>query len=153
MDGFSVLSWNIRGIGNFTAWNSVKDLIHKHNSSIINILETKCSDLSTTVKDFIWPIANHDWLISPSQGLSKGLIISWDISRIRIVENQVSRSWIWIRGCLNPRSIVFNMVNVYAPQEITGKRLLWHDLSQLLNRRKGEPFCILRDFNCIREVE
>ncbi|GKU91159.1 hypothetical protein SLEP1_g5069 [Rubroshorea leprosula] len=45
-----------------------------------------------------------------------------------------------------------NIVNVYSPCSLAGKRALWEDLLNLINSRKG-IWCLGGDFNAVRSVE
>lgn len=67
IDTLSILSSNIRGMGNTKVRNNIRDNILKFKPGIINIHESKCNSLSDSMKDFIWPLADHEWSISPAQ--------------------------------------------------------------------------------------
>lgn len=82
MENLSFISWNIRGVRSATAINSIKSLIHSHNPGMICLQETKTHEILNTVKDYIWPIIDHDWIFAPSSGLSGGLLITWDKTMI-----------------------------------------------------------------------
>lgn len=42
------------------------------------------------------------------------------------------------------------IVNVYAPCDMRGKRLLWDELKLQMDNRGGDRWCILEDFNSIK---
>lgn len=42
------------------------------------------------------------------------------------------------------------IVNVYAPCDLRGKRLLWDELKLHMGNRGGDRWCILGDFNSIK---
>lgn len=149
MKSISILSWNIRGIGNKTARLNLRKLIEKHKPVIICIQESKCIDFSDSVKDSIWPLQDHDWMFSPSEGLSGGLILSWNKTLVNIVKGKSSRYWICFKGSISHSGDVFKIINVYAPQESILKRLVWWEIGSLLNSETEEPACVIGDFNCI----
>lgn len=137
MNNLSIFNWNIRGICNFGARKNLSDFVNKYRPSIICIQETKCSNWSDSMKDMIWSPNDHGWLFSMAQGLSGGIMLSWDLSLISKMEDKVSRYWIHFRGSIIPDSVVINVVSVYYPQETTGKIQLWSELQALMLRFKG----------------
>lgn len=66
------------------------------------------------------------------------------------MEGKSSTYWICIKGSILHSGVVFNIINVYAPQDSTLKRLVRMDIGSLLDSAMEEPFCIIGDFNCIR---
>lgn len=89
---------------------------------MITIQLTKMMPWTDSMKDYIWPVLSHNWLLAPSEGQSGGLITSWDTNTISILDNKISRRWIWFIGTLTPLNIVINIVNIYAPLSLSEKK-------------------------------
>lgn len=80
----------------------------------------------------------------------RGLLLSWDSSLLSILQSSFSRHLIWIKVLLSGSINIFNIINLYAPQGISGRLQLWYEVKRFLNQFPGEPFCVAGDFNCIR---
>lgn len=119
---------------------------------MICIQETKCSLLTDAMKDSIWPANAHGWIESRAQGLSGGILLSWDTSLISKIDESSSKNWIHLRGNSIPESLTLNFVSIYAPQESTEKSQVWLEIQNIMSRHKDEPFCIIGDFNSIRNA-
>lgn len=149
MDTLSILCWNIRGINNATARRNLKDLIRDNNPMFVFLQETKCQYLEPISQEYFWSSQDHSWVFSPSRGLSGGLLISWNKSYFSLEASIIKDSWIWIRGNMANSPQIFNFVNVYNPNSLGEKRIVWQDITNLLISHNEEPFCIMGDFNCI----
>lgn len=114
------------------------------------IQETKCLGWADSMKDAIWPVNGHGWIESPSIGQSGGLLFFWDSTIISKREPLASKHWIWFKRVLINENCIFNIINIYSPPDLNEKISLLLEISNLINRCHGEPFCILGDFNCIR---
>ncbi|XP_074352695.1 uncharacterized protein LOC141691841 [Apium graveolens] len=120
---------------------------------MLTIQETKLATWDDTMKDAIWPILGHDWITAASLGLSGGLAISWNKSIISKIEDFSTARWIWVRAKIIPQGNIFNIINVYAPHSLSKKKLVWQQIKTLMTSRLGEPFCLIGDFNCIRNEQ
>lgn len=105
------------------------------------------------MKDSIWSALDHDWLEAPSVGLLGGLLISWEVSMFTKLDSKVSNNLIWLRNSLQCNKVIFNIINVYAPQELNSKKKLWGDIREIMEHFKQEPFLLIVDFNCIYSKE
>lgn len=104
------------------------------------------------MKDAIWPVNGHDWIESPAVGLSGGLLVSWNSSIINKVSSQVAKNLIWFWGTLINDLNVFNIFNIYAPHDHGEKKSIFDQISSLIDQHSDEPFCIIGDFNSIRNA-
>ena len=63
------------------------------------------------------------------------------------------RNFLMLEGrCVNNNQRLF-FVNVYAPCDLVGKRVLWDELRQLRASNPPGLWCFLGDFNSIRSQE
>lgn len=85
----AILSWNIRGINNSIARRNLRNLISANLPAVIFVQETKSADICDVLRDSIWDLNSHGWIISPSSGLSGGLLTSWDKNTITLVSSKI----------------------------------------------------------------
>lgn len=151
-ENIKVLSWNVRGLNNSISRRILRDLVIREKAYIIFVQETKCKKLTNRYKDSICE-ETYDWKFVEAQGMSGGIAAIWDNKMFTKVEEDENQNWILLRWKINnvkeqtPQYI--NGINVYAPQNFAGKRRLWEELTQAIQNRTQEPFCIAGDFNCI----
>ncbi|KAI3741088.1 hypothetical protein L1987_58755 [Smallanthus sonchifolius] len=65
-----------------------------------------------------------------SVGFSGGLICMWDLSVFHQIDVTKNRNYLHIKGKLAGSGSVLNVLNVYAPQSIAAKKLMWDELVQ-----------------------
>lgn len=116
---------------------------------ILLLQETKCDTLADNIKDYFWSLQDHSWLFSSSRGQSGGLLISWNNSYLNVTSSHISKSWIWIRGELISTKEIINCINIYSPNELRDKKIIWEELGNILHSQEGEPVCLMGDFNSI----
>lgn len=145
IESISILNWNIRGMNNRISRRLLRNMIHTEKPIIIFLQEIKCQTLTDSFKDSIWD-STHEWSTSDAQGLSGGLITSWDTTLLTKVEGQSNHNWIWVRwkhvNNLDATSRHINGINVYGPQNSASKKRMWEELNEILIRYSKEPFCI-----------
>lgn len=73
----TLLSWNIRGINNLMALRGVRELTGKNKVNILCLQETKCVSGDKVIRNGIWVVDSHGWIIQNSEGLSGGMLVSW----------------------------------------------------------------------------
>lgn len=150
MEDLSFISWNIRRIYNSTAKRNLNSLLKKCKPFMVLIQETKCSNWTDSLMDSIWSRKYHGWLTYPAEGLSGGLLLSWDSTLVTLLDHKCFKHWIWFMGksCFNNE--ILNIINIYAPQVNGSKRCLWLEIQSILISYQQEPIAIMGDFNSIR---
>ncbi|GKV32816.1 hypothetical protein SLEP1_g41389 [Rubroshorea leprosula] len=114
--------------------------------------ETKLEVVDRKLCRGVWGSDNFDWTFKPSEGLSRGLLCIWDSSVFERKEVIEGRSFIGVFGVWGEEKILIHLVNIYSPCTLAGKRELWEELGNLINRRKGR-WCLGGDFNAVTRVE
>lgn len=150
MNQVSILSWNIRGINNSVAKRNFKDYIFGKKISIFCLQETKCENVLKQGSNFIQNLGSFKCSLQPSSGLSGGLITGWNLNLVQCVALTQSSNWIWNSFKSTSGEHFFHVVNVYSPQSLDRKRVLWEDLRSILDCIGEEAVCFLGDFNCVR---
>lgn len=90
-------------------------------------------------------------LLSPSEGLSGGLVILWNKMLLAVGSNWTSRY------CMGAELIhkrpdgdeVFYIINIYNNHRLERKLVVWEEISRILDSKRGKCYGIMGDFNCI----
>ena len=143
MLNMNILIWNCWGALNPTFKNVVIDLVQLHSLAIMIVTETKVGD--NRAKEITSQLPFDGAIISSTIGLTGGLWLLWDSSRVEIAklsytEQEIhvtiscshTQPWLLSIVCANPR---------YAEQ-----RLLWENLSTVASFHSF-PWVIAGDFN------
>lgn len=128
----------------------VKDLILENRVTFLCLQETKCGKWTDQQISSIWDPVNHGWVDKESRGLSGGLMCSGDKSYCELLNSSNDDHWIWctMRDKLNGKK--FHIVNIYALYSQEDKQVLWEKLSEKMMLIPNEAYCLVGDFNCIR---
>ncbi|GKU89772.1 hypothetical protein SLEP1_g3866 [Rubroshorea leprosula] len=86
------------------------------------------------------------------KGLFGGLLCIWESSVFKMIEVIEGRSFMGVFGVWGEEQILVHLINIYSPCTLAGKRELWEELGNLINRRKGR-WCLGGDFNAVTKVE
>ncbi|PNX67081.1 cysteine-rich receptor-like protein kinase, partial [Trifolium pratense] len=84
-------------------------------------------------------------------GRSGGLLSIWNSKVLSIRRKLIRDHMIWLEGEWGEEKKLVNIVNVYAPCEARRKRALWLDLKELILSQREYRWCIMGDFNAIRD--
>ncbi|GKV07790.1 hypothetical protein SLEP1_g19511 [Rubroshorea leprosula] len=114
--------------------------------------ETKLEVVDRRLCRRVWGSDNFDWIFKPSEGLSGGLLCIWESTVFKMKEVFEGRSFVGVFGAWGEERIPVHFVNIYSPCTLAGKRELWEELGNLINRRKGR-WCVGGDFNAVTRVE
>nr|GFB79842.1 RNA-directed DNA polymerase, eukaryota [Tanacetum cinerariifolium] len=79
-------------------------------------------------------------------GNSGGILCVWDTNSFKKLNATVSDYFILLRGNWVSNGKLFLIVSVYAPQELTKKKMLWEYLMHVMASWKGDVI-IIGDFN------
>ncbi|KAF5773617.1 putative RNA-directed DNA polymerase [Helianthus annuus] len=99
-----------------------------------------------------WGSKNFEFDFVGSVGLSGGLVCVWDSSVFRVMNVIKNRNYMCLCGNLVGRGENLNIVNVYAPQSVLAKQILWNELSQVISNSDG-LWMATGDFNAVRYRE
>ncbi|GJV76417.1 RNA-directed DNA polymerase, eukaryota [Tanacetum coccineum] len=143
------LSLNIQGLGNKAKKGWIQELNTKHRVNFVALQETKMEKMDLFSIKALWGNLSFDYAFSPSIGYSGGILCVWD-PRLFVKDNStVSDSFLAISGTWIPSSTKLLVISVYAPQDLTERRMLWDFIHHLIDSWDGE--CVLLgDFNEVR---
>ncbi|GKA73845.1 RNA-directed DNA polymerase, eukaryota [Tanacetum coccineum] len=118
------------------------------NNSHTNPLSKHGSMIEALVKS-IWGNSQFEFAECPSIGTSGGLVSMWDSNAFS--KNKVFQfdNFIVVEGTWIASHIHFFMINVYAPQDVKKKAILWNEIHDFMSTNKGMHI-IFGDFNEVR---
>nr|GEX25301.1 RNA-directed DNA polymerase, eukaryota [Tanacetum cinerariifolium] len=84
-----------------------------------------------------------------SVGNSGGILCVWDPNMFKKTNSTISDYFVMVRGDWIPNGKKLLIISVYAPQELSKKKMLWDYLSLVMSKWEGEVV-IMGDFNEVR---
>lgn len=145
-----VLTLNSRGMGSSLKQKAIKTLILQHKVDLICVQETKLQVVDLRSCNALWGDTDFDWESVPAENRSGGLLCIWRKSLLQIHHREVGQNFICIVGHNLQNDMLCCFVNVYAPCDMLGKRLLWDKLISLKNSVSSDLWCVSGDFNAVR---
>ena len=144
-----ILTWNVRGINASDKQHRVKQQIDSLSADIILLQETKLSTdtYNKTVSNWSsWNLAH-----SPGTGASGGLTILWNPKTIYGHSIKHGNNWQLLH--FKHFDLSFQIINIYGPSSTQEKRVLWEQVSQIIQEHAEENFILAGDFNAIVNLE
>nr|GEX78691.1 RNA-directed DNA polymerase, eukaryota [Tanacetum cinerariifolium] len=127
----------------------IKELNNKHIVNFVGIQETKMGIMDLFSVKELWGNLAFDYAFSPSVGSSGGILCAWDPSVFVKDNSKVLDSFVAVYGTWIPSTTKLLVITIYAPQDLSERRLLWEYLHHLLDLWDGESI-LLGDFNEVR---
>ncbi|GJV36929.1 RNA-directed DNA polymerase, eukaryota [Tanacetum coccineum] len=93
-----------------------------------------------------WGNLSFDFVVGPSVGNSGGILCVWDPNMFHKENSTVSDYFIAIMGKWLPNDKNYLIISVYAPQELSEKKMLWQYLVHVICGWNGDVI-IMGDFN------
>ncbi|GJQ90373.1 RNA-directed DNA polymerase, eukaryota [Tanacetum coccineum] len=127
----------------------VKELCVTHMVNFLALQETKMETIDFFAIKSCWGNFAFDFIHSDSVGNSGGILCVWDSNSFKKLNSTVSDYFVIIRGDWMSNGKKLLIILVYAPQELTEKKMLWDYLSHAIANWQGEVI-IMGDFNEVR---
>lgn len=102
---------------------SIKKFVRDRKIEVLLIQETKRSNIDDGFIKFLWPTEDVGFLEVGAEGSAGGLLCLWNPEVFELKECCSNRGFSLMAGILN-RSFECVIVNVYAPNDDIGRRLL-----------------------------
>jgi len=148
-----VLSYNVRGLGSGVKRVEVRRLVSEKHPMVMCIQETKLSVLTDQVIKTVWGDNPCGYSFPPSIGASGGLVTVRDSTRVNVWSSMSFGHVLVIKGTVILTAEDFVIINVYAPCDLVGKKLLWNSLNSLVLNNSEVCLCVCGDFNSVRCVD
>ncbi|GJZ99792.1 RNA-directed DNA polymerase, eukaryota, reverse transcriptase zinc-binding domain protein [Tanacetum coccineum] len=99
-----------------------------------------------------WGNLSFEYVCGPLVGNSGGILCVWDPRLFRKHNSTVSDYFVAIQGEWIPSAMKCFIISVYAPQDVSKKKMLWNYLNHVINTWTGETI-IMGDFNEVRSKD
>ncbi|PKU61662.1 hypothetical protein MA16_Dca028344 [Dendrobium catenatum] len=145
----NILCWNCRGARKKETGNFLRHLIGEHGVSFIGLLETK---METWMRRDVDRLVGRNWdfCFQPSHGRAGGILVLWK-NMLGTFQISFQSNQCIISTLTRSTTIAWDIVVVYANNDMYGRRQLWEDISNHLSA--ALPHVVGGDFNCILEPD
>jgi exonuclease III len=128
-------------------------LIYKQKVDVMAVQETKLEIVDQNLCARLWGGDMVGWRFAPALGRSGGILTLWDGAKGKCVSSFQGQGYLGVclEWGLNKSTCL--IVNVYAPCNLHSKKALWVDILVALRAYPADSYCILGDFNSIRDKE
>ncbi|GKA60514.1 RNA-directed DNA polymerase, eukaryota, reverse transcriptase zinc-binding domain protein, partial [Tanacetum coccineum] len=134
----NMLSLNIQGLNPKAKKDWVKELCVSNKENFLTLQETKMESIELFDIKGCWGNFAFDFMHSVSVGKSGGIPCVWDSNSFKKLNSTVSDYFVMIRGNWVSNGKLLLIISVYAPQELSEKKLLWDYLGHVIANWKGE---------------
>ena len=148
----NIISYNVRDLGRGVKWAAIRRLIKKENVDMICIQETKRESIDKTMWQSLWGDAEVNWEMQTAITTAGGILCLWSEQTFKLQMKVVGNGFIFLRGEWVREAQQISILTIYFPCEIQNKRILWDQVKQLKQSLSGDLWCILGDFNSIRDL-
>ncbi|XP_022024199.1 uncharacterized protein LOC110924504 [Helianthus annuus] len=146
----SVLSWNIRGLGSESKSSWCRKLKAENEIGFILIQETQFESLERVNVNRFWGRGDMEFEHVDASGRSGGLISMWN-PRLFVKESVVKdRNFLVVSGYLKEDGRRITLINVYCPQRLNDKCVVWEQLKSIITE-DGGFWIVGGDFNSVRD--
>ncbi|CAO2037441.1 unnamed protein product [Urochloa humidicola] len=149
----TILSWNVRGLGDKIKCNNVRLAIPDPPPSIICLQETKLQHIDRfKVASFLPARLASSYTFQPSDVASGGIITAWEPSLFSLVSSSFQLYTLTTTFQATTTNLAFTLTNCYGPCHHPDKPLFLNELISLQASISG-IWSVLGDFNLIRAPE
>lgn len=144
------VTWNVRGVVAEDKLRALRRVVRKHKPLIVTVQETKKEFLSEKLINFMWGKGDKGWIELPSKGLSRGVVVLWDASRLELLDYHIGAYTITLLCKCFDTGEVWAFTGLYGPTKQSEKALFWEELDTT-GRLWDCPWLIAGDFNVVRQ--
>ena len=148
----NIISYNIRGLGRGVKWAAIRRMVRQEHVDMICIQETKRESVDKLLCQSLWGDVGVSWELQPANNTAGGILCLWSEQTFKLQTKVVGSGFIFLRGEWVKEAQQISVLSIYSPCEIQSKRLLWDQIKQLKQSFLGDLWCILGDFNSIRDI-
>lgn len=118
---------------------------------MICLQETKKEVIEKAMCQTLWGDAEVCWEMQSAVNTAGGILCLWSENSFKLHRSVIGNGFILLVGEWVKEAQLINIVTAYSPCDLQNKQLLWEQVKQLKNSIPGELWCILGDFNSIRD--
>ncbi|CAN6251018.1 unnamed protein product [Urochloa humidicola] len=145
----SILSWNVRGLGDRTKCNNVRLAIHAQ-PTLLCFQETKLTSIDNfKAATFLPQPLASTFTCLPSLGASGGILTAWDPVVLTLTSSTMHQYSLTTTFHATASDLAFTVTNCYAPCHSADKVSFLQELSTVSSTVSG-AWVLLGDFNMTR---
>ncbi|KAL2958343.1 hypothetical protein AAZX31_18G203500 [Glycine max] len=99
----------------------------------------------------LWGDSNLSWESQSASNTAGGLLCIWNDQTFRVERKATGRGFIFLEGVWVQNMQRLFLENVYAPCDVHSRCTLWEDIKQIKSHNPDGNWCIMGDFNSIRD--
>nr|GEY43063.1 RNA-directed DNA polymerase, eukaryota, reverse transcriptase zinc-binding domain protein [Tanacetum cinerariifolium] len=126
-----------------------KSEVPKSGGSILQLIDDLVKVGETIRYNMKGCMKNMEEIIKLQGANEGGILCVWDPNMFKKTNSIVSDYFVMVRGDWMPNGKKLLIISVYAPQELSKKKMLWDYLSLVMSKWEGEVV-IMGDFNEVR---
>ena len=125
-------------------------MVHKEQIDLLCIQETKKESIDMRSCQALWGDKEIGWEMQPAANTAGGLLCIWSEKAFKLQSSIIGSGFIVLVDQWLKEAQQVHIVNIYSSCDIQGKRSLREAIKQLKTSQNGGLWCILGDFNNIR---
>ncbi|GJT28614.1 RNA-directed DNA polymerase, eukaryota, reverse transcriptase zinc-binding domain protein [Tanacetum coccineum] len=139
-------------------WNQIHGSIEKEHGTKVDFKEeasyseTKIEQVELFDIRSCWGNLTFEFVVGPLVGNSGGILCVWDSNMLHKENHTISDYFIAIMGKWLPNDKNLLIISVYAPQELSEKKMLWQYLVHVIEVWNGDVI-VTGDFNELRTAD
>ena len=146
----NIISYNVRDLGRGVKLAAIRRMVWKEKIDLLCIQETKTENIDKSVCQALWGDSEVGWELQPATNTAGGLLCLWSEEDFKVHSKVIGSGFILLVGQWLKEAQQVHIVNIYSPCDVQSKRSLWENIKQLKNSHNGGLWCILGDFNNVR---
>ena len=147
----NIITYNVRGLGRGVKWHAIRRLVKKEKLAMICIQETKKESIGRSMCQAMWGDTTVSWEVQPAINSAGGMLCMWTENTFTLQRKVVGNGFICLTGLWIKEALQVHIVNIYSSCDMQSKRVLWETIKQLKTANQGGQWCIMGDFNNIRD--
>ncbi|KAF8687328.1 hypothetical protein HU200_043011 [Digitaria exilis] len=146
----SLLSWNVRGLGDKSKCTDVRLSFPSPPPNVLCLQETKLQHVDLyKAASFLPHLLANSYTFQPSVGASGGLLTAWDPTALQLLSTSIRQFTITSTFHTTTSDLQFSVTNCYGPCLHADKMIFLDELVALSSQVAG-PSVLLGDFNLVR---
>ncbi|GMJ09856.1 hypothetical protein HRI_004654800 [Hibiscus trionum] len=149
---WSIISWNIRGLGRSEKASAVRRLFLQKKPKILFLQETKMQVFSISLFRRLGVKHDLDKIFSPSEGSAGGLMCVWDKDFFSVSDKVVARRFIALFGQIKGSQVPYGFLNIYGSSVESEKASFFTELKSFMENYQV-TWVLGGDFNAYLSAE
>ncbi|CAN6343200.1 unnamed protein product [Urochloa humidicola] len=149
---YSLVSWNIRGLGDSDKCSSVRDALRAAHPDLVCLQESKLASISSMKARSFLPPFLLDFSTADANGSRGGIVTAWNARSFSMTSSLVKR-WsltTWFNSTAS--NYEFSVTNVYAPADHRDSLAFLEELVVVASQIQGN-WVVAGDFNLTRSSD